>query len=61
MKNYWLIKREDGKYVAKPHMGSSYTTNLKHARMYEMRESAVANSCQNERVISLAQELGVEE
>ena len=62
MKNYWLIQRTtDGFYVAKPGLGSSYTKNLKHARMYEMRESAMANACSDERVISLAQELGVPE
>lgn len=63
MKDYWLIKRTDqgGGYVAKPGYGASYTKSLRDARKFEMKESAKANACSNERVVSLAQELGVED
>lgn len=61
MKDYYLLKREDGKYVSQPGFASSYTTSIRFARKFTDRHAANANACENERVVSLAHEVGVEE
>lgn len=55
----WVLKRtEDGLYVAKPEIvqlsGNSYTRHLMHAKKFNTREEAVADSCvENERPIQI--------
>lgn len=54
----YVLKREDGKYVAKVGMASSYTTKLQHARVFRSREDADRERCpENEMVSTVEQEM----
>ena len=54
----YIIKREDGAYVARPGERHSYTYKLQHARRFDTRELAESERCGNERVLSIEEELG---
>lgn len=42
-----LVRRKDGKYVAKAGRRNSYTTVLEHAEKFSDKETAVLNSCRD--------------
>jgi hypothetical protein len=52
--SHFLIVCEDGKFVAKSDTLSSYTTELKDARLFESQENAKKNVYGNEQVIPLS-------
>jgi len=43
--SYILIRKSDGKMVAKSGMENSYTTSIFNAQLFETREQAINNSC----------------
>jgi hypothetical protein len=50
----YLIRRNDGAYVAQPGSNSSYTRTLENARTFATREAAERERCPgNEYVVSL--------
>ena len=50
----YVIKRSgDGKYVNQSGCRSSYTYSLEHARKFPTKESAEAEKCGNEYVVSV--------
>lgn len=53
----FVIKRNDGKYVARLGRASSYTTQLQYARVFAASEDAKANCCDNEYVVSVDAEI----
>ena len=50
---YVIIRKEDGKYVAKKFSVESYTKKLTEARIFRNREDAENEACGNERVVML--------
>lgn len=55
---YYVIKREDGKYLAASGAHSAYTDKLQNARTFRTRERAEHARCPgNEYVVSLEDEL----
>lgn len=53
----FVIKRNDGLYVAKPGSKNSYTMFLQHARVFRTREEAERDRCPgNERIVDMAEE-----
>jgi hypothetical protein len=58
---YVLIRSNDGKYVAdqRKRQGSSYTNNLKYAKIYTSRETAENDRCkENEHISTVENEIG---
>lgn len=53
----FVIKREDGRYVARSGSQHSYTKLLQEARTFWTREQAEAERCSNERVVSVDDEM----
>lgn len=51
----FVIRRDDGKYVARPGSAHSYTSKLEEARLFATREAAERDCCGNERIIPLAE------
>lgn len=49
----YVIRRQDGAFVAYPGMPSSYTWVLQDARLFHTRESAQQECCGNESVLSV--------
>lgn len=43
-----IIRKEDGKYVAMAENIKSYTTKIFEAKIFENREEAQNNACENE-------------
>jgi hypothetical protein len=54
----YIIKRDDGMYVASSGSKNSYTRDLSKARAYTSLAAAQADKCDNETVLSLLQALG---
>lgn len=56
----YVLQRTDqgGGYVTKPGSEKSYSPRLQDARLFDSREAAKADSCENERVLSLEQAVG---
>ena len=60
MTGYLIVRNEDGAYVAdmqRSTTGSSYTNNLKVARIFEDYGTAKANCCGNEYVATVESQL----
>ena len=56
----FVIKRNDGLYVARPGMRSSYTRFLQYARIFASREAAERDVCPgNERIVEVTNELHI--
>jgi len=55
---YVIKNNTTGQYVTRPGSLRSYTRSLEQARTFESREVAEADSCGNERVLSVADLLG---
>ena len=53
----YVIRRNDGAYVAPSGQRSSYTPFLQRARTWATREAAEAECCGNERVVAVDKEL----
>ena len=53
----YILKRDDGAYVAKPG-DHSYTQKLQHARTWPTREAAERERCGNEILVTLEDEVG---
>jgi hypothetical protein len=49
----YVLKREDGKYVAQPGQEKSYTSSLERARIFDTREQAEQERCGNEHIVSV--------
>lgn len=49
----FIIRREDGKYVARPGSEHSYTSKLEDARVFRTREEADRDCCGNEQVVPI--------
>jgi len=50
----YVLKRRDGKYVAKPGSKKSYTTSLEKARKFPSPEAADADRCpENESIVNV--------
>ena len=50
----YLIKRDDGKYVAVRDSKHSYTTRVDLARVYQTKEEAEQDLChENERIVPI--------
>lgn len=54
----YVLKREDGKYVAKWRSPKSYTSLLQMAQVFPTKEAAEASKCGNEHVVSVNNEMG---
>lgn len=54
----FVIKRDDGKYVAQSGSQNSYTNRLENAKKFDTREAAEADRCGNEYVVSVDSILG---
>jgi hypothetical protein len=52
----FVLKRDDGAYVAKAG-GRSYTTKLQHARTWATRPAAERECCANESVSTVEHEM----
>lgn len=51
----YVIRRiSDGKFVARPGSGHSYTQFLQKAMTYPTRESAEGNACENELAVPVS-------
>lgn len=46
--SYVLVRKEDGKFVARPGAARSYTTSLASARIFQSLEAAKRDACGNE-------------
>lgn len=55
----YLVKRNDGFYVAEAGSQSSYTKSIKRARRFPSREAAQRDCCGNEHVVSIYDELEI--
>lgn len=51
----FVIRRNDGAFVARPGSKKSYTKSLLSARTFATREAALADKCGNESVYDLAE------
>ena len=49
----FVLKREDGKFVAHPGSEKSYTRKIELARVYFSREAAEADKCGNETIVTV--------
>jgi hypothetical protein len=49
----YVIQREDGKYVAVHGSQHSYTSKLERAQIYDTREAADRDRCDNERAVEV--------
>ena len=62
MTDMWILKdKRTGRYVADQNkrQGSSFTNNLRYAKVYSSREAAVNDSCQlSEYAVSVEEEMG---
>lgn len=49
----YVIKRDDGKYVAQAGSKNSYTSSLENARTFATKEQAEQDKCGNEYIVSV--------
>ena len=49
----YVIRRDDGAYVARQGSKNSYTKSLENARRFATRAAAEADACGNESVVSI--------
>jgi hypothetical protein len=51
----YVLKRDDGKFVARPGSEHSYTDKLQRARTFDTRDEAERDRCSNEILLTLEQ------
>lgn len=58
--DYWVLMRDDGKFVTTPGSEKSYTSYLQYARTYRTREKALKDCCiENEKPVKVSNILQV--